>query len=113
MRSPLGTGSHQGSAQGLWAGRTGEAELKENGIFQGCWQQIQVGRISPVPKSPLSYGTFTFLGPILLLGGVFPVLFNPHDKDGRDESHSGCTRRIAQTPGSTFPYVPSPPDLIL
>lgn len=44
VHGPLGTGRCQGSAWGLWAGRTSEAELEENGIFQGCWHQIQVGR---------------------------------------------------------------------
>ena len=82
MRSPLGTGSCQGSAQELWAGGIGEAELEENGIFQGCWHQIQVGRSLPVPKSTLGYGTFTFLGPILLLSGFSQSFLIPMTRMG-------------------------------
>ena len=83
MCSPAGTGSCRGLARGLWAGGASEVELEDNGMLGGCWHHIRVGRSSPVPRSPLGYGTFTFLRPIQLLGGGFSVLFNPRDKDRR------------------------------
>lgn len=108
MRSPLGTGSCWGSAWGLWTGRTSEAELEENGIFSRVLAPNSSGKELTCPHiTPWLWHLHLPQTHPVTRGG-FLVLFNPHDKNGRDESHSSC----AQTLLSTFPRVPSPPDLI-